>query len=84
MLTGMVLCCTGCASCNRSWKTMQSDIAGGLDRTVTLYDENGDVLNTWSGKIDVQESTTEGKVLFDNSDGKRVLIHGGIVVIEED
>ena len=84
MLGGMILCCTGCASCDRSWKTLQSDIDGGLNRTITLYNENGEMLDTWSGKIDVQSSDVEGKVLFDNEDGKRIIIHGGIVVIEED
>ena len=84
LLTGMVLCCTGCASCDREWKTFQSDLGGGLERTVILYDEHGELIQTWSGKFDIQTNQTAGKVLFDNEDGRRVIIHGGIVVIEED
>jgi len=51
-----------------------------LNRTVTLYDYNGNVLDEWSGQFDVTNSETE--VYFD-LDGKRVIIHGGIVVNEE-
>lgn len=29
---------SGCASCSRMTKSIRSDAAGGLDRTVTLYD----------------------------------------------
>lgn len=82
-MAGMIFCCTGCASCERGWKTITSDMDGGLERTVTLYDENGGIIRTWSGKFDVQSSQTEGKVFFDGEDGRRVIIHGGIVVIEE-
>lgn len=33
---------TGCASWHRGWKSFTSDLAGGLDRTITVYDYNGD------------------------------------------
>ncbi len=71
---------TGCASWNRSMKSISSDFSGGLDRTVTLYDYNGEVIKSWSGKFDMSES--ENEVFFD-LDGKRVIIHGGIVIAEE-
>lgn len=70
----------GCASCARSAKTFQSNVDGGLSRTVTLYSNTGDVIKTWSGKIDLAESTDE--IWFD-LDGRRVNINGGIVVVEE-
>lgn len=72
---------SGCSSCSRSLKSLSSDIDGGLNRTVTVYDYNGDKIKSWSGKFDVSES--ENEVYFDDSDGKRVIIHGGIVVNEE-
>ena len=71
---------TGCESWNRTVKSVKSDVGGGLPRTVTLYSYNGDELDSWTGKFDVSESTNE--VFFD-IDGKRVIIHGGIVVNEE-
>lgn len=64
----------------RALKEQESDLQGGLDRTVTLYDYNGNVIDSWSGKFDVSSSETE--TYFD-IDGKRVIIHGGIVVNEE-
>ena len=72
---------SGCASCSRTAKSISSNVAGGLDRTVTLYDYQGDVLGTWSGKFDISEDDNE--VYFDDADGKRVIIQGGIVVCEE-
>ena len=72
---------TGCASCSRTMKSIGSDFDGGLDRTVTLYDYNGNVLDQWSGKFDL--SSSEEEIYFDDQDGKRVIIHGGIVVAEE-
>lgn len=59
---------SGCSSCSRSLKSLSSDIDGGK-------------IKSWSGKFDVSES--ENEVYFDDSDGKRVIIHGGIVVNEE-
>lgn len=72
---------TGCASCSRFTKSVNSDWNGGLDRTVTLYDYQGDVLGSWSGRFDVSEDDNE--VFFDDAEGKRVVIQGGIVVCEE-
>ena len=63
---------SGCSSCSRSLKSLSSD---------TVYDYNGGKIKSWSGKFDVSES--ENEVYFDDSDGKRVIIHGGIVVNEE-
>lgn len=73
--------CTGCASWRRSWKSFKSDITNGLERTVTVYDYSGEKIKSWSGKFDVSQSETE--VYFDDEDGKRVIIHGGIVINEE-
>lgn len=72
---------TGCASCSRCSKSIGSNMDGGLDRTVTLYDYQGDVLDSWSGKFDVSERDNE--TYFDDAEGKRAIIQGGIVVCEE-
>lgn len=71
---------TGCASWSRGWKSVTSDFGGGLDRTVTVYDYNGNPIQSWSGKLDMSES--ENEVFFDLN-GKRVIIHGGIVIATE-
>ena len=71
----------GCSSCSRIGKSISSDMGGGLNRTVTLYDYSGGEIKSWSGKFDVSES--ENEVYFDDQNGKRVILHGGIVVNEE-
>lgn len=70
----------GCSSCSRMGKSISSDMGGGLNRTVTVYDYSGNELRKWSGKFDVSES--ENEVYFDLN-GKRVIVHGGIVINEE-
>lgn len=72
---------SGCASCSRMTKSIRSDATGGLDRTVTLYDYQGNVINSRSGKFDVTEDDNE--IYFDDAQDKRVIIQGGIVVCEE-
>lgn len=72
---------SGCAGCDRMGKTIGSDLDGGLHRTVTVYSNTGEKIKEWHGKFDVSESTNE--VYFDLDD-KRVIIHGGIVINEED
>lgn len=81
---GIVVGCvalSGCSSCSRSMKSFGSDISGGLDRTVTVYDYNGNVLGEWSGKFDISEDDNE--IYFDDENGKRVIIQNGIVICEE-
>lgn len=73
---------TSCESWKRSIKSMQSDFGGGLYRTVTLLDYQGDTLKQWTGKFDVRDEGVDNQVYFD-IDGKRVWIQGGIVVNEE-
>ena len=70
----------GCSSCDRMGKSFSSDVGGGLERTVTLYANDGTEICGWDGKIDLDNS--EEEIMFDLN-GKRVVIHGGIVVVEE-
>ena len=80
-VVALALALTGCgAEFDRSVKSAQSNLSGGLERRVTLYSTTGEVLGTWEGKIDLSQS--EDETLFD-LDGKRVVIHGGIVLAEE-
>ena len=81
---GVVALCglCGCASCSRSMKTINSDVNGGLERTVTLYDNNGKEIKSWRGKFDIESNDQE--IFFDDEQGKRVIIQGGIVMSEED
>ncbi len=42
---------SGCSSWSRMGKSISSDMKGGLNRTVTLYDYNGEEIRHWSGKF---------------------------------
>lgn len=76
----MIVSLAGCSSWSRAMKSFGSNISGGLNRTVTVYDYNGDPIKSWTGKFDVSES--ESETYFDYN-GKRVIIQGGIVINEE-
>lgn len=69
------------AKFQRGWKSLKSDWTRGLERMVTVYDYNGRPIKSWKGKFDVASS--ERETWFDNGNGKRVIIHGGIVINEE-
>ena len=75
----VVLGLGGCASCDRQWKTAKSNTAG-LNRKVTLYNDKGEVMREWEGVISLGDD--DAQIMFD-LDGKRYVIQGGIVVVEE-
>lgn len=76
-IIAMVTGCSGCASCSRSCVDIQSDFNGGLDRTVTVYTANGDIIATYKGKIDL-DSNEGGYVKFDFN-GKRYIYYNCFV-----
>jgi len=75
----------GTASGQRELKSFGSEVNGGLTRTVTVYDLQGDVIKTYNGKFDIQTDNT--RVFFDlpQPDGttKRVQIYNATVIAEE-
>lgn len=71
---------SGCESLQRGIKDKTSDFTGGLNRTITVYDYNGNVIRQYEGKCDIEEN--ENKVLFD-MDGKRTIIYNAIVIAQE-
>lgn len=82
VLTMMILA-TGCGeSWEREMKSFDSEYGGGLNRTITIYDQNGQAIKQYKGKVDIQDSEYGNKVLFD-LDGKRVVIYNAVVVAEE-
>lgn len=83
-LVAMVgLTATGCTeSQQREIKSITSNWTGGLNRTVTVYDYNGQKIKSWSGQFDVKE-TNRNSVYFDTEDDKRVIVSGGIIINEE-
>jgi hypothetical protein len=74
---------TSCESCSREMKSIKSDVGGGLNRTISVYDYNGQLIKSWTGKFDVAENPNKNQVYFDDQNGKRVIIDGGILINEE-
>lgn len=71
----------------RSVNSWDSEVNGGIERTVTVYDMQGEEIAKYHGKFDIQENAQDGivKVKFD-CDGKRHIIYAqtGTVLIDED
>ena len=65
----------------RALKSQESNLDGGLSRTVTVYSYSGDEIASGSGKFDVTENDQE--TYFD-IDGRRIIIQGGIIINEEE
>ncbi len=70
------------ASFQREIKDWQSDVSGGLNRTVKVYSNDGTEIGSWHGKIDV-DVNEGGRIKFD-LDGKRTIVIGGTVIIQEE
>ena len=76
----VLLAFTGCASCERELKSCKSDVSGGLDRVVNVYNLNGELMATYEGKIDL--ATEDGSVQFEYN-GKRIIWYNAIVEVIE-
>ena len=73
----------GRESLKRKLKTLLSDYNGGLNRTVTVYDINGNITQSYTGKFDVEYDSD--RIIFDDENGKRhmIFIKTGQVFIDE-
>lgn len=74
---------TSTASGARAVKTQQSEFSKGIERIVTVYDMEGDVIKTYEGKFDV--TYDNDRILFDDEKGQRHIIYypTGTVIIDE-
>ena len=67
----------------RALKDQKSNFGDGIERTVTVYDINGEIIEQYSGKFDVE--TTSEYIIFDDENDKRHMIYytTGTVIIDE-
>ena len=75
---------SGCNSNQEQLNRYQKDrdsANAGLNRVLTVYDQNGKVIKMYEGKFDIEWSDG-GKVKFDLN-GKRTIIYNGIVICDE-
>lgn len=79
---GIIFLFCGCGeSWERTKKDWDSNYNGGLERTISVYSYEGNLLKTYKGKCDIEENESN-KILFD-IDGKRVIIYNAVVIAEE-
>lgn len=83
LLVGMLWYYNSTEEGKRAFHTQESNLNGGLNRKVTVYDAIGNVLYEYEGRIDVEYEN--GKVLFDDESGKRHVIYynTGTAIVEE-
>lgn len=78
-----ILAFTGCTeSTKRSIKDTKSEWTGGLNRKVTVYANDGTVIQTYEGKLDIEDTEAGNKIKFDLN-GKRVILYNATVIVEE-
>lgn len=70
---------TGCASCSRAWTDMKSEFGNGLQRTITVYTADGNIIAQYEGKIDIADAEG-GYVKFDWN-GKRYMYYNCFVEV---
>ena len=60
-------------SFKRWQKDLESEYDGGLQRTITVIDKDGEILKEYSGSIDIQ--STDGNKLVFVMEGKKYIIY---------
>ena len=78
---GIGACCYKSQAIRRMGKDIKSDLNGGLNRTVTVYTADGEVLKTYKGKIDLE--TTEGGIVKFDLNGQRIMYYNCYVEVIE-
>ncbi len=75
---------TNSASGQRALKDQQSELNGGIERVITVYDIDGDVIAQYSGRFDI-ETDRQSYILFDDEEGKRHIIYytTGTITVDE-
>ena len=75
---------TNSASGQRALKDQRSNLSGGIERVVSVYDITGELIQQYSGKFDI-ETDRESYILFDDENGKRHIIYytTGTIVVDE-
>lgn len=67
----------------RALKTQDSNIHGGIEREIIVYDMQGEEIERFQGRFDVDYS--EERIMFDDENGNRHVIYfkSGTVIVNE-
>lgn len=83
ILAGMLWYYNNTAAGARAYKTQESNFNMGINRKVTVYDMEGDVIKEYTGKFDIEYD--DDRILFDDEYGLRHIIYypTGTVIVDE-
>lgn len=79
-LVGLMILMVGCGRIQQDISHIKSNTVG-LKRTVTLYNNRGEVIKTWSGRMQVEYSGAVARFIHN---GNAVTIAGTFVIEEVD
>lgn len=68
----------------RAIKSEKSNLSGGINRSVEVYDATGNLLKTYRGKFDVDYD--DNRIIFDDENNMRHVIYypTGTVIVDEE
>lgn len=69
-------------SVQREIKTLSSDLNGGLNRTLTVYDYTGNEIKSYTGKFDITNND-QGVIRFETLTPSAIRSYNGIVIVDE-
>ena len=72
---GLLITLSGCAGWQRFKKSFVSNMDNGLERRVTVYSRDGEVLFEDEGKFDIEVSET--RIKYINEKGKLIIFYLG-------
>ena len=83
ILGGMFWYYNSTAAGARALKSQESNFNMGIERKVTVYDVEGDVIQEYEGKFDIEYD--DDRILFDDDKGLRHVIYypTGTIIIDE-
>ena len=83
IMLGMLWYFGSTAAGARAMKSQESNFNKGIDRTITVYDIEGDVIQQFSGKFDIEYDND--RIMFDDEKNLRHIIYypTGTVIIDE-
>ena len=71
----------------RAIKDMKSELGGGINRIVSVYDVGGELIQQYNGKFDIETGNANGApyIVFDDENGKRHIVYytTGTILIDE-
>jgi len=69
---------TNTASGARSYNTYKSEMSNGIERTIDIYNAEGELRYHFEGTVDIDDESQAYTLFFDTQDGQRMIVHYGV------